>query len=503
MADGSPDPARRFLPWIWIASILPLLGFWTYGLFDLDEGFYAGAAVEMLRRGEWITPYFNGQPWFEKPILLYWLSMPTIGLFGGEFGARLPSVLCGIGTLVAVFLGGRAWLGRSSAIWATLVLGSSVLMVGVDRMMLADPPLVLALTLCLLAFFRSIAEPDPFRPRILAGAALGVAVLAKGPVAGLLFLAIAGWTYWREPELRPHFRGGWLAAIGAFAVVVSLWYVPAYLANGDVFVQKFLIEQNVGRFTGGDTAHTLVGPENWFFFVVILLAGMMPWSLWIPRAWPRRARDTGKEGVFLRYCATWAGVVLIFFSISGAKLPHYIVPALPALAIVIGDWFGRRRNGTELSWRRLAGPLAACGVVAAVAQTSFWGYYHGFGATGSAVNSVFTGFHEEVHDLARWVKDQGGPVIVYQMSRRDKADLGTGTVQLRETSHPSLLFVLDRTVEDVENLFDVKGTGPYWVITRVGRFSDAELRDGVGGFALEDVTPTRTRFYKVYRATRR
>ena len=516
--DDVPDEVgtgtRKILPWVWVACLLPLLGFWTYGLFDLDEGFYAGAAAEMLRRGEWTTPYFNGQTWFEKPILLYWLSMPTIALFGGEFGTRLPSVLCGAGTLVVVFMAAKRWLGTSSAIWSILVLGSSVLAVGVNRMMLADPPLVLAMTLCLLAFYASLSLDDGRKARVLAGAALGVAVLAKGPVAGLLFLLIAGWTLWREPELRPRFRGGWFVAILAFCVVVGLWYVPAYLANGQVFVQKFLIDQNIGRFTGGDTAHTLVGPENWVFFLVILLVGMLPWSLWIPRAWPRRNRDLGPEAIFLRFCAAWAGVVLLFFSVSGAKLPHYIAPALPALSILVGDWLGRRRNPSVdmTSWRRLAGPLATCVIVAVVAQATFWGYYHGYGAPGSTINRAFIGFHEELHDLTRWVKRQGGPVAIYQMSRRDKADLGTGTVQLRETSHPSILFILDETVLDTELLGELiaateTGKGRHirysiWVLTRADRFTNQDVSMAISfGLDLRDETPWPTRFYKVYRLT--
>src|SRR5580693_6722422 len=93
-------------PYAWLA-ILPLLGWWLYGLFDLDEGFYAAVVAEMNRRGEWITPYFNGHPWFEKPVLLYWVAKPCLALFGGEFGIRLPSILASLATYAII-----AWFGK-------------------------------------------------------------------------------------------------------------------------------------------------------------------------------------------------------------------------------------------------------------------------------------------------------------------------------------------------------------------------------------------------------
>lgn len=141
-----------------LLALLPLLGFWTYGLFDLDEGFYAAAAREMLRRGEWVTPLYQGHPWFEKPILLYWMAIPSIAAFGEAVGPRLPSVLCSAGTLLLVFAAARRWLGEASGRTSLLVLGSSILAVGAGRMMLADPPLILFLSAALLLFWASLDQ---------------------------------------------------------------------------------------------------------------------------------------------------------------------------------------------------------------------------------------------------------------------------------------------------------------------------------------------------------
>jgi 4-amino-4-deoxy-L-arabinose transferase-like glycosyltransferase len=470
------------LPWALVAllAVLPLLGWWTTGLFDLDEGFYAAVVAEMNRRGEWVTPYFNGKPWFEKPILLYWLAKPTVAWFGEMVGPRLPSVLATLGTyaLVAAFCRRRLRApsssaepglspeaktlpadeegvggGERTAKLAVLILASSLLVLALGRMMMTDAPLLLALTGAFLTFWESLVGDR--RWRLATAALLGVGVLAKGPVACLLFVPVAGWTYWREPELRPRFRGHWLAGVAILLAVVATWYVPAYLANGQTFVQKFLIEQNVGRFTGGDAAHTL-GVSSLPAYIPIVLAGMIPWSFWIWAAWPRRAKDLGAETAPLRrYLATWAAVVFLFFSLSGAKLPHYVLPVFPPLAILVAY---------HLRDRRWAIPTAGilCGVMALVANTVFGLWY---GLSGQ----------REAHTLARYVRAQGGDVAVYQMSRRQR-DRGTGRPKLQETSLPSLLLYLDRTTVDTDRLDDlVRHPGPLWIITRSDRIQTQDF----------------------------
>src|SRR4051812_41619111 len=139
MASPSPEPRTlRPVPWLllWLFAVLPLLGWWLYGLFDLDEGFYGAVVAEMNRRGEWITPYYNGQPWFEKPILLYWVAKPLMMLFGNVVGPRLPSILATLGTyaLVARFV--RRYWDHAAAQWCVLVLASTTLVVGLGRMMM-------------------------------------------------------------------------------------------------------------------------------------------------------------------------------------------------------------------------------------------------------------------------------------------------------------------------------------------------------------------------------
>src|SRR5436305_1720172 len=115
MPEESTLEQKNIWLWTWLLAILPFVGFWTYGLFDLDEGFYGAVIAEMNRRGEWITPYFNGHPWFEKPILLYWLAKPCLMLFGQTIGPRLPSVLASIGLFAWVTRFTRNHFGDAAA----------------------------------------------------------------------------------------------------------------------------------------------------------------------------------------------------------------------------------------------------------------------------------------------------------------------------------------------------------------------------------------------------
>lgn len=451
---------RSWLGGAILAAILPLLGWWTTGLFDLDEGFYAAVTGEMLRRGDWITPYYNGQPWFEKPILLYWASAPWIALLGPEVGPRFSSVLATLGLYAVLYVGSRRWLGERAALLTVLAAASSLLTVAIGRMMMTDALLVLGMISAWGLLFASF-EPDLAARRVAlrtaAGAVLGLAVLAKGPVA-LLLTGLIGTVYLvRQPAVRSAGKGlgGWVGFTVALLAVISLWYVPAYLVNGQVFVQKFLIEQNIGRFTGGDAAHTMGGIAGLVFYVPIFLVGFLPWSILSIPAWRSCPPATDGAGRFLQFSAIVAGTILIFFTISSAKLIHYIQPALPALAVLVGAWLDRK-------WPHSPRPVFAamgwCGVVAGLAWAGTAAWYRMSG-------------HEEVHRLTHYARAQGGPGAVYRLPR-EQADRGTGRAQIQETSHPSVVFYWGQTLATPETLEDLAALPrPVWVITRKNRIS--------------------------------
>ncbi|MEZ0326856.1 MAG: ArnT family glycosyltransferase [Fimbriimonas sp.] len=431
--------------WIltWAAALLPLLGWWMTGLFDLDEGFYGAVVAEMNRRGEWITPYYNGSPWFEKPILLYWLGKPSVALLGDMAGPRLPSVLANIGIYALTVWFCRRRFSESVAQLALLILGSSFLMVVLGRMMMTDSPLALCLLAAWITLWESL-DGDK-RWRWLSGLAIGIGVLAKGPVALILFALVMLWMFARHPSVRPKMRGGWVGFWLLCMASLCSWYVPAYLASGETFVQKFLIDQNIGRFVGGDAAHTLGGFASLVLYIPVLFLGMLPWSVWVPKSLLVRTSELES------YLATCAVAVFLFFTIGGAKLPHYILPCLPPLAILVASRLHQR------TWTYNFG-LAWC-VVVALAANLIQGWY--YAASGQ----------REAHALARYIRANAAfdEVALFQLGRREK-ELGTGTLNVQETSLPSMMLYLNRATLDTDDFQRILGSQrKVWLFTRSGR----------------------------------
>lgn len=486
---------------VWLAALLPLLGWWATGLFDIDEGFYGAAVGEMLRRGDWITPYYNGVPWFEKPILLYWISVPLLAVFGEDIGPRLGPVLATLLLYVAVFRACVRHLGEAAAYWTVALLSGSLLIAAAGRMMLTDPPYVLFLSVCFFLFYNSL-EDSPV-DRVLAGGALALAVLAKGPVAGALFILVFGiWLALHPSERRKAWGKGWLGAVGLFLLVAGAWYLPAYLQNGQVFVQEFLIKQNLGRLSGGDAAHTYSGLLNWVFYPVVLLAGCFPWILRLP--WSRVPRADRKQSQFLALCWVWFGVVFVLFTLSAAKLPHYILPCIPPLAIIVGakvaEW--KANSSARAAWLEGFGwNIAGHVFLAALLNFAAFEYYRGADLNLFGRRLVIPGAHYEVHNLTKWLRVQPGEVGVFQMPRRQK-DRGTGTANLQETSHPSVVFYMRRSVRLSEDPRDLLQPTPVaFVLTRKDRIKPGVqemLR--VRGFELvRQETPVPQRYYEVWR----
>lgn len=398
------------------------------GLFDLDEGFYGAVVAEMNRRGEWITPYFNGHPWFEKPILLYWLAKPCMMIFGMDIGPRLPSVLCTIGLfLVCGFFMNRR-LGEQARSYTIFCLGSSLLVLALGRMMMTDAPLNLCLATAFLSFYESLVSDK--RWRLLTAFCLGLGVLAKGPVAIILFVGVTAIALWREPSLRTQLRGYWLAGTAILLATVALWYVPCYLANGQEFVQKFLIEQNVGRFLGGDKAHSL-GLKGLPFYIPIVLLGLAPWGWLEWRAFTKPNLDEP----FARYLATWAFVIFAFFTISSAKLPHYILPMISPMAMLVGK---KMDQAPRFRWTPTTAACTSLFLLLAILDPAQRIWYHQSG-------------QYEAHYLARKHPEIE---VLYQLGKQEK-QLNTGTTKLQETSLPSMIMYLNKAVVETDNIRDL------------------------------------------------
>jgi hypothetical protein len=226
---------------------------------------------------------------------------------------------------------------------------------------------------------------------------------------------------------------------------------------------------------------------------------MMPWSFWLVGAWrqtPVPAASDPNPAALRRYLKVWAAVVFVFFSISGAKLPHYLLPALPPLALLLGDAWATWHPDVPLG-RRVRFPVIWLLGLGAFAQFVFTAIYGGAQIGGLRV----PGSQADIHALCRYVREHAAPtdtVAEYQMSRRDR-ELGTGHLKIQETSEPSTLLYLDRTVLDTEDWSAIiNAPGPTWVITRWNRVGSSE-RKASGHRMKEVLTPVSREFYRLYR----
>jgi len=342
----APEHAVSAVPgwrlWAWAAVVL-LVGLARLGsvpLFDVDEGAFSEATRELLASGDWGHTTLNGAPRWDKPILTYWLQALSVRAFGlGEFGLRLPSVLAAWGWALAVALFARPRWGEAAALAAGTVVATSLGVLVIGRAATADALLNLWLALTALDLWRHLeaerGSPAARNALRRAGLWLGLGLLTKGPVAVLVPGAAALLFIATEP--RAVWRGRLVALLGdgrawALMLVVTVpWYAYALHRHGQAFIDGFFIRHNLARYGGTLEGHG--GSVGYYLLVLPLL--MLPWT---PLLGLVLARVRGLWRVPLgRYLLGWAGFVLVFFSLSGTKLPHYALYGLTPLALLAGQ----------------------------------------------------------------------------------------------------------------------------------------------------------------------
>ncbi len=328
---------------IWLLVLFALLGSVVFGLTDLDEGFYASVAWEMHQRGDWLTPTFQGKPWFEKPPLLYWLMMASMRLFGeNPFALRLPSVVMYGLILVVLGLWGNRRLDRGVGTLGALLFAVAPLSLLLARLAITDMALCFWLLLTLIALWELPTCPWLWAP--LGGIALGLAVLTKGPVGFLLMGLLYLWNACLLHQRGLKFRWVLVALLLTVATCVP-WYAGVYFQHGEEFFSEFVLRQNLLRFAGGDTAHSVLpllqrGTFSGIvagvlvyllFYGAVLVLGAFPMVLGGDGLW----RLFGSSDALLRYLARWSWLVFGLFTLSFTKLPAYIFPMFPALALLV------------------------------------------------------------------------------------------------------------------------------------------------------------------------
>jgi 4-amino-4-deoxy-L-arabinose transferase-like glycosyltransferase len=364
----TPSRRRALLPGsLWAALAIGVLFAYVPRLGDPrgqtrpEEQFNMAISAEMHRIGAWATPTLDGTPTFFKPALLYWGERASYELFGlGVFGARLPAVVATLLLALVTALLARA-LGASAAVAALLCTGSAgFFMLG--RMALTDAPLVLALTCAFGAVWQAHARGNG-RWLWVAGAFVGLAVLAKGPVAGVIFLA-GGLAFAllrrNRPRPDPLLRPADIAVGGVLGLLVAApWYVLMLERHGKVFYDFFFVNMNANRFRSPWTLHSL--GVLWGGLVGLLF----PWTLLaVAAVVDALGRERRRDPRWL-FGLCWAGATMLVFTLPAEKFPHYGLPALPPLALLVALLAKERAGSRALKWGAWGSALL-CGAVAAL-----------------------------------------------------------------------------------------------------------------------------------------
>lgn len=328
-------------------AILPLM--------DTTEARYAEIARKMVELGDWVTPWHDyGVPFWGKPPLSFWLTAISFKLFGvNEFAARLPHFLCAVLVCVLVWNLARRRSPRAAALAVAMATGSLLFYVSAGAVM-TDGAMLLGTTLAMHGFWLSLHGGCEAARRLhgwlfFVGIALGL--LAKGPVAAVLIAApLLVWTLTSRVRAAVWHGLPWLGGIMLVAALAGPWYLLAELRTPG-FIQYFLLGEHWHRFVtpgwSGDlygNAHRFAPGTIWFFGVVALL----PWSVLLPlAAWrwrkePAGPRNVAGEREWHRYLLLWALMSLLFFSAARNIIWTYVLPALPAVSLLIGEWLARR-----------------------------------------------------------------------------------------------------------------------------------------------------------------
>ena len=356
--NASMELSKRSLLLLVLAALIVWFANLDYRkLIKPDEGRYAELSREMAVSGDWVTPRLNGIKYFEKPPLQYWAGAAAISIFGAsEWAVRLWSALTGVLGVALAWYAGRRLMGPRAGLFAATVLGSSLMYVVVGHLNTLDMGLTFFLFLALCAFLLAQHDQASRRENAIwmhvAWAATAAAALSKGLVgvvipAGTLVLYTLvqrDWQRWRRLHL--------VTGTVLFLAVAAPWFVLVSSRNPE-FPWFFFVHEHFLRYT--TQIHQRVEP--WYYYIPLLIAGGLPWTVVMADAvWRSWRTEPGRIFQVRRFLLLWCAFVLIFFSASGSKLPPYILPVFPALALLCAGHL-TTLSGRTLGWQ--LAPLAA------------------------------------------------------------------------------------------------------------------------------------------------
>jgi 4-amino-4-deoxy-L-arabinose transferase-like glycosyltransferase len=327
------------------AAIALFISFFRLGsitLFDVDEAVFSEATKEMVQSGDWITPTYNGENRYDKPILLYWLMAASYKVFGiNEFAARFPSALSGVLLCFSIFLFVMQLYSDKKAVYAAVSFGLSLYYLTYSHAAVTDMVLTLFISLSLFSFYLSLKK----NRRYIYGFYLfsSLAFLTKGLI-GIVFPFGIAFIYLLITEgLKGMRKGINIWGIILFIVISFPWYIAQYLINGQEFIQQFIIKHHFMRYAGVISGHR--GP--FYYYIPVIIVGLFPWIAFLPsgigevfntikslKDWRNLDKNGDNHGFFF---LIWLSIIFLFFSFSTTKLPNYIFPAIPAASILIAN----------------------------------------------------------------------------------------------------------------------------------------------------------------------
>ena len=357
---------RITLPLLLLAALTFFAGLGRGAITDSDEGFYAESSREMVASGDWVTPHYNYEPRFQKPILYYWLTSATYLVTGAsEFGARFWAAMAGVGLVLVTAAAGRRWYDETTGLLAGAIVATNFGYFSIGRMSLPDLPLTFCITLAIWAALVSTLEQErsPRKFVVLAALGLGLGFLMKGPV-GLIIPAIV-----IVPVLMLERRSIGLNPadiVLGFLIMIAVampWYLLMWSRHGNDYLQSFFVGDNLERFA----TSRFNDPRPWWFYLPVVAGGLLPWTplalVWLGPITQLLRGRRGVGTIDLRLLM-WALLPLIFYSISVGKQPRYVLPVLPPLALLLASSIVERTQ----EWRGLDGarsmPRRALPVVA-------------------------------------------------------------------------------------------------------------------------------------------
>jgi 4-amino-4-deoxy-L-arabinose transferase-like glycosyltransferase len=430
------------------ALFLPNLG--APSLWDIDEGNNVEASREMMAADNWIVPTFNFLLRVDKPALLYWFQIGSFKLFGvNEFAGRFPSACAALLSMLLTYELGRRMFSATAGLLAGLMLGSSVLFCAAAHFANPDALLCLCMLLTFFGFWTSFVRDDR-NWFLLCGISSGLGMLAKGPIGLLLPSAVALlFLFWAKQWRR--LWDWWLVAgMLAFGFVVVPWYAWVGAETRGNYLKEFFLIHNVNRFTNSMEGHA----GNPAYYLIVLVIGLAPWSAFLGLAlwyslkfksnrsvgWPglesseapaqdkpglpktpapatqpfhptRRVNE--RHSIAFLWC--WVVVYFVFFSVSRTKLPNYILPIYPAIALLTGRFLEQWRRGDVRppAWVLHVAPL--CLMVVGVATIVGLLILAGEGSSSFMRGRVFS-------SLAKWaflgLLPIAGAIVTWRCLRR-------------------------------------------------------------------------------------